>query len=632
MNKNPLKTFSIVACLLSIVSAPAVVSAKRSNWEWDDVSRVVVLGDVHGSYDKMVTLLVGTGTIDDRLTWTGGDWHVVFCGDLTDRGTNDRAVMDLVKRLQEEAAAAGGRVHVVLGNHDVMNLTRDRRYWDADLLDEFARDESEEERKVALRQFRLVQRTQGASEAFGEKFPPGYFARARAFEPDGEYGSWLLQQPTVIKVNGVLFVHGGLTRRVAKLGLDEINRRVTAGMREFLAAADQLGNSVPFPYDLREIVLTARESKNKAARAVLEAHESLAFDSTGPLWYRGTSIENERLEVDRVGQVLDMLGARAEVMAHTVTRSGKISTRFNGTVYRTDVGMSYGQAPLAAVLEAGEFRVYDPATNTMTEPYVEALQGEGWPAGEEDLPDHVIEKFLQKAKIKSISTLELDGVTARFLDLELKDMRLRAFYGAAQETPEQAAAAGRKGRRRYQHQVAAYRLDRELDLGMVPVTVLRKVKGTEGAVQIFIQSALDLAQLQEYNDFSILVGLDAEIARARAFTALIGQGYKDRVRQGKMVLPVSRRVMLADNGTAFVNEPNIESFLPEGCGPVGPAFLHELETLDLATIKKDLDKLLSSAQIEAILKRRDALLTKCAEENPDWSIQEILEMQPQPPE
>ena len=631
MTGNSTKIFCTLACLLGVL-APAVVSAERSNWEWDDVPRIVVLGDVHGSYGKMVRLLVGTGLIDDRLAWMGGDQHLILCGDLTDRGTNDRAVMDLARRLQEEAAAAGGKVHVVLGNHDVMNLTRDRRYWDADLLDEFADDESEEERKAALRQFRLVQRTQGGSEAFDEKFPPGYFARARAFEPDGEYGSWLLQQPTVIKVNDVLFVHGGLTRRVAKLGLDEINRRVTAGMRDFLAAADQLGSAVPFPYDLREIVLTARESKNKAARAVLEAHESLAFDSTGPLWYRGTSIENERLEVDRVNQVLDILGARAVVMAHTVTLSGKISTRFNGRVYRVDVGMSYGQAPLAAVIEAGRLRIYDPETNTLTEPYVEALQGEGWPAGEEDLPDQVIEKFLRKAKIESISTFDYDGVTGQFLNLELKDMKLRAYFGTAQETAEQAAAAGRKARRRYQHHIAAYKIDRRLDLDMVPVNVLRKVKGVEGVVQIFIQNAVDLAQLQEYNDFSVLDGMEAQIAVVRAFNALIGLNSHDRVRQGKMVLPISRRVMLADNGIAFVDEPDIESFLPEGCGPVGPAFLHELGTLDLATLSKILSGLISDAQIEAILKRRDALLTVCAEENPDWSVQKILEMQPGPPE
>jgi hypothetical protein len=625
------KILCIFACLLGIV-APAVVSAERSNWEWNDVPRVVVLGDVHGSYTKMVRLLVGTGTVDDRLAWTGGNQHLIFCGDLTDRGTDDRAVMDLARRLQEEAAEAGGKVHVVLGNHDVMNLTRDRRYWDADLLDEFTDDESEEERKVGLRQFRLVQKTQGAHEAFDEKFPPGYFARARAFEPDGEYGSWLLQQPTVIKVNGVLFVHGGLTRRVAKLGLDEINRQVTTGIQQFLAAADELGNAVAFPADLREIVFTAEEAGNKAGRAVLKARESLAFDSTGPLWYRGTSIENERLEVDRVDQVLGMLEARAEVMAHTVTRSGQISSRFNGRVYRADVGMSYGQAPLAAVLEAGEFKVYDPATKTLTEPYVEAPQGEGWPAGEEDLPDQEIEKFLQKAKIESISTIELDDVSGQFLSLELKDMKLRAYFGTTHETAEQAAAAGRKARRRYQHHIAAYKLDRRLDLDMVPVNVLRKIKGVEGMVQIFMQNAIDLAQLQEYDDFSVLVGMDTQIAKARAFNAVIGLRSEDRLRQGKMVLPASKRVMLADNGIAFTDEPTVEPFLPEGCGPVGPAFLHELGKLELATIKKDLEKLLSGVQIEAIMKRRDALLAKCAEENPDWSVQKVLDLQPPPPE
>jgi len=627
-----MKRTRLVVALSCLLAAPALLGAQRSTWEWDDVPRVVILGDVHGSYDKMVTLLRGTKTVDERLNWIGGDQHLVFCGDLTDRGSNDRGVMDLARRLQVEARTAGGRVHVVLGNHDVMNLTRDRRYWSADLLDEFAGDETGEERKDGLRKFRSVQQTQGARDAFGEKFPPGYFARARAFEPEGEYGSWLLQQPTVVKVNGVLFVHGGLTRRVAKLGLDEINRRVTSGIREFLAAADELGNAVPFPANMGNIMLTARELGNRSARAVLEAHESLAFDSAGPLWYRGTACENERLESDRVAQVLDMLGARAVMMGHTVTRTGRISTRFNGTVYRADVGMGYGRPPLAAVLEAGRFEVYDPETNTMTAPYVEPPQGEGWPAGEEDLADHVLEKFLRKAKIKSISTLEFDGVPVRFLNLELKDMKLRAIYGTGQETPEQAAAAGRKARRRYQHQVAAYKLDRELELDMVPVTVLRKVKGDEGAVQIWIQSALDLAQLQEYDDFSMLAGMDSQIARARAFTALIGLSHEDRVRQGKLVLPVSRRIMVADNGIAFIDEPNVESFLPEGCGPVGPAFLHDLGTLDLATMKKGLGELLSSAQIDAVVKRRDALLALCAEENPDWSIQKILDMQPQPPE
>ena len=628
-----MKIARILVFLLCAVLTAGALTAQGSKWEWDGVSRVVALGDVHGSYDKMVILLQGTGMVDDQLKWIGGDQHLVFCGDLTDRGANDRHAMDLARRLQGEAEAAGGRVHVVLGNHEVMNLTRDRRYWNANLVDEFAKDETAAERQKALRAFRAAQSAAVSSveEAFDEKFPAGYFARARAFEPDGEYGSWLLEMPTVVKVNGVLFLHGGLTRRVAELGLDEINAQVTDNIRAFLSHADAMGDAVPFPGDMAAIISAANARKGRAAKALLEAHEGLAFDAAGPVWYRGTSVENERLESDRVAAVLELLDARAEMMGHTVTRTGKISTRFNGTVYRADVGMGYGRPPLAGILEGNELKVFDPAKGTITVARAEPPQGEGWPAGEEDLADHVLESFLQKAEIESISTMEFDGVPVKFLNLEKKDMKLRALFGAAQETAAEAAAAGRKGRRLYQHQVAAYKLDRQLGLNMVPVTVLRKVDGTQGAVQIWIQGALDVKQLQDYGDFSLLEGMDSEIARARAFTGLIGIHVQDRVRQGKLVLPVSRRVMLADNGISFTVEENAEDYLPEGCGPVGPSFLLALEKLELAKMKKDLKKLLTDEQIGAVLRRRDELLQLCAKENPDWSVEKIVAMQPQQP-
>jgi len=628
----------LVIAVFCLLVNPVTSTAQDSKWEWDGVSRVVALGDVHGSYDKMVILLKGTGLVDDQLKWIGGDQHLVFCGDLTDRGTNDRGVMDLAHRLQGEAEAAGGKVHVVLGNHDIMNLTRDRRYWDADLLSEFAGDESPQERENSLEEYRAVHRTRTArdKQAFDDEFPPGYFARARAFEPDGEYGAWLLEQPTVVKVNGMLFLHGGLTRRVAELGLDEINRQITASVRAFLTSADQMGDAVPFPGDMGVIMQAAYELANRggrtvgavAAKALLEAHEGLAFAAAGPVWYRGTSVENERLESERVAEVLDLLDARAEMIGHTVTRSGKISSRFGGTVYRADVGMGYGRPPLAAVIQSEGLQVYDPVLNALTAADVELPQGEGWPAGEEDLAPHVLEAFLEKAEIKSSSEIGFEGVQGRLLALERKDMKLRAIFGPNDETAEQAAAAGRKGRRRYQHQVAAYKLDRQLELDMVPVTVLRTVDGTEGMVQVWIQGALDFQQMRDYKVLGLVAGLDEQIAKGRAFSALIGLSLEDRLHQGKMVLPVSRRVMLADNGIAFADETTVASFLPEGCGPVGPAFLHDLEMLDMATMKKALRKLLSNAQIEAVLKRRDDLLRVCANADPDWSVLKIIEMQP----
>jgi len=624
-----------LAWILCLLVAPAMAGAAGSQWEWEGVSRIVALGDVHGSYDKMVTLLQGTKMVDDQLAWIGGNQHLVFCGDLTDRGDNDRAVMDLVRRLQAEAEAAGGRVHMVLGNHEVMNLSRDRRYWNQDLLDEFAKDETKAERRQAFKAFQFSASTQTAQDkrAFEEMFPPGYFARARAFESDGEYGSWLLEQPTVVKINGVLFLHGGLTQRVAALGLDEINRQVPADIRKFLAGAGEMGNVVPWPADFGSIMRVAYELAERrgrspevaGAKAVLEAHKGLAFEAGGPVWYRGTSVENERLERDRVHEVLKLLDARAEMVGHTVTRTGRISSRFNGTVYRADVGMGYGRPPLAAVLEGEGLLVFNPATATLTAALVEPLQGEGWPAGEEDLSDHQLERFLEKAEIKSRLSFEVEGVHLQVLELEQKDMKLRALFGDAQETAEQAAAEGRQSRRMYQHQVAAYKLDRQFGLDMVPVTVLRKVDGKKGGVQIWIQGALDLTGIQEYGGEAMLDDLGPEIARARAFSALIG--LQDRLDFGKLVLPIPRRVMIADNGVSFSENPNSEDLLEEGCGPVGAAFLRSLGTLEAGKLKKALGGLLSAAQLDAILKRRDGILEMCVTPDPDWSIRKILDRQ-----
>ena len=617
--------------LLFLLVLPAQLSAEGSEWEWQGVSRVIALGDVHGSFDKMVILLKGTKLVNDELAWTGGNQHLVFCGDLTDRGENDRGVLDLARRLQSEAERAGGRVHVVLGNHDVMNLTRDRRYWNQDLTAEFAEDETAAERKQAFKKFRISAATQSAHDksAFEEKFPPGYFARARAFELDGEYGSWLIEQPTVVKVNGVVFLHGGLTPSVAALGIDEINRQVTNNIRSFLEAADKLGDVVPFPADLGLIMAVAHQTQGKGGRstqaavAVLEAHEGLAFAPAGPVWYRGSSVENERLERDRVETVLAALDARAEMVGHTVTRSGRISSRFDGQVYRADVGMGYGRPPLAAVIQGDELLVFDPATATLSAAYLEAPQGEGWPAGEEDLSDHQLERFLEKAEIKSQSELQVEGLTIQVLELEHEDMKLRALWGDAQESANAAAAEGRQARRMYQHQVAAYRLDREFGLHMVPVTTFRTVGGKKGAVQIWIQGALDLTEIQDYQSENILSGMESEIARARAFSGLIG--LQQRLDFGKLVLPVPKKVMLSDNGVSFTEDPDIQHFLDEGCGPVGGSFLHALDTLKLGKMKKDLGDLLSDAQIEAIVERRDGILEFCAVPDPDWSIKKVLE-------
>ena len=99
----------------------------HAQYDWQDVSRVVAIGDIHGAYDEFTGLLRAVGLVDGDLHWQGGNTHLVSLGDLVDRGAGSKQVMDLLMRLQEQAEAAGGRVHVLLGNHELMNLTGDLR-------------------------------------------------------------------------------------------------------------------------------------------------------------------------------------------------------------------------------------------------------------------------------------------------------------------------------------------------------------------------------------------------------------------------------------------------------------------------------------------------------------------------
>lgn len=85
-----------------------------------------VIGDIHGQHDKMVGVLRDAGLVDANSHWTGGVATLWFMGDYFDRGPDGIAAIDLIRTLQEQAAAAGGRVGALLGNHDVLIMAARR--------------------------------------------------------------------------------------------------------------------------------------------------------------------------------------------------------------------------------------------------------------------------------------------------------------------------------------------------------------------------------------------------------------------------------------------------------------------------------------------------------------------------
>jgi hypothetical protein len=112
-------------------SGPREARAQSAPLQWNGIDRVVAFADVHGAYTELLTLLRATEILDARDHWAAGHTHVVNLGDLLDRGADSRKVMDLLMRLQGEAQATGGQPHVLLGNHEVMNILGDLRYVEA---------------------------------------------------------------------------------------------------------------------------------------------------------------------------------------------------------------------------------------------------------------------------------------------------------------------------------------------------------------------------------------------------------------------------------------------------------------------------------------------------------------------
>jgi hypothetical protein len=316
----------------ALLLVPAALSAADDPCNIGEVARVVAVGDVHGGYDNLVAVLRMAGLVDEKAHWSGGKAHLVQTGDLLDRGVGARRVLDLMMRLEKEAKKAGGRVHAILGNHEVMNLFGDLRYVNPEEYESWRTPKSAERREHLYRDALKAARARAEAtgqeldvKAFRKKFeeeaPLGFVERTRAFMAGGEYGRWLRGRPVVVRVNDVVFVHGGLTPEVAELGCRAINETVH-----------------------REITTDYDKTRQ-------DPQAALATGANGPLWYRGLASEDEATLAPKLEQVLEAMDAKAIVVGHTVTKTGRIQERLGGRIVMIDVGMSpvYNGGHLAAL-------------------------------------------------------------------------------------------------------------------------------------------------------------------------------------------------------------------------------------------------------------------------------------------
>lgn len=163
-------------------------------------SRLFAVGDVHGDVERLRALLGEAGLVE-RGAWRGGGSVLVLTGDLTDRGKEGLETIRLVRDLQAGAAAAGGRVESLMGNHDALILARAFE-WRGERADPDCRD------LFILNGGRDVE------------------AKALANRNDGNF-AWMQTRPPMLKVGDTLFQHADSVRFYRGLGngVDEVNER-----------------------------------------------------------------------------------------------------------------------------------------------------------------------------------------------------------------------------------------------------------------------------------------------------------------------------------------------------------------------------------------------------------------------
>lgn len=128
--------------------APAIMSVPPPK-------KLFAVSDVHGGYDRVVTLLqaAGIATVSDKgaVTWTAGDSVLVVVGDSIDKGDRSIAVLDLWMALQKAASTANGKVVVLLGNHEAEFLANQEIDKSQALRDEIAKKKMSPEKFASLK-------------------------------------------------------------------------------------------------------------------------------------------------------------------------------------------------------------------------------------------------------------------------------------------------------------------------------------------------------------------------------------------------------------------------------------------------------------------------------------------------
>lgn len=258
---------------------------RRERPVYSGVDSIFVVGDIHGQYDRLIGLLSNAGLIDRSQRWSGGHKHLVLLGDLVDRGPDATRLLWFLYRLEAEARAHGGRLHVMLGNHEIMVMRKELTY-------------------TSPKELLLA-------EYYGLEYN-------QMFDPRNTLlGKWLAAKPALLKINDILFAHGGVSTALMNYSVESFDDSLAAFIGEPL-----------FSYWADTTVAVPPLDSAALARRI-----DLFFAETSVFWYRDYVV-SDTLQ-DALAAVLARFRARLHVVGHT--HVPHIVQRYDGALLAVNV-------------------------------------------------------------------------------------------------------------------------------------------------------------------------------------------------------------------------------------------------------------------------------------------------------
>ena len=319
------------------------------------------------------------------------------------------------------------------------------------------------------------------------------------------------------------------------------------------------------------------------------AAESPLLGEGGPNWYRGTALCNEVSETDVLQPLLQQFGVTHLVVGHTPTRDGRAVTRFGGQVVKLDAGMNHaffkGRA-VALFIDSSGWHV-----RYAGEAQAESLQPEGLFVAPMQVEDGAV---LAALRMGTVTVSGPRGPDQLDVSVSYTGRRIPAVFRVLS-----ADAAHRE--------VAAWRLDRLLGLGIVPATVEQELQGKHGVLQARPLKWLTEADARQNGGAgSGWCSTGPQLQLLYSFDTLVGNEAR---RAASIIYDADEWLVYATSFThAFGTSRGLPDYLRDQPPMPGAELRRRLAALDETGLSTVLGDLLDARQRGAILRRRDTLL------------------------